>query len=117
MPAVPRLTHRHSPIGFPRLDARKLGCRNTRISFAPRHCDSDAPIDTDMSRGADIPKSSAESVARNILDGVEKGEDEIFPDPASGVMTEGWYKGVAKALERRYAAFAAELSSHELYTC
>jgi NAD(P)-dependent dehydrogenase (short-subunit alcohol dehydrogenase family) len=67
------------------------------------------PIDTDMSRGADIPKSSAESVARNIFDGVERGEDEIFPDPVSGIMTEGWYAGVAKALERRYAAFAAEL--------
>lgn len=67
------------------------------------------PIDTDMSRGANIPKSSPESVARNIFDGVERGEDEIFPDPVSGIMTEGWYKGVAKALERRYAAFAAEL--------
>ena len=25
----------NSPIGYPRLDARKWGCRNTRLSFAP----------------------------------------------------------------------------------
>ena len=41
------------------------------------------PIDTDMNRGFDIPKASRESAAAGIFDGVEKGEDEIFPDPAS----------------------------------
>ena len=39
------------------------------------------PVDTDMSRGLDIPKASPESVARAIFDGVEQGEEEIFPDP------------------------------------
>jgi NAD(P)-dependent dehydrogenase (short-subunit alcohol dehydrogenase family) len=62
------------------------------------------PIDTDMSRDADIPKSSPESVARGILDGVEKGEEEIFPDPKSASMAESWRSGAAKALERQYAA-------------
>jgi NAD(P)-dependent dehydrogenase (short-subunit alcohol dehydrogenase family) len=32
------------------------------------------PIDTDMSRDADIPKASAETVARGVLDGVENAE-------------------------------------------
>src|SRR3981189_2505744 len=32
------------------------------------------PVDTDMNRGFDIPKSSPESVASAILDGVERGE-------------------------------------------
>src|SRR6266852_812945 len=41
-------------------------------------------IDTDMSRGVDMPKSSPEAVARGILDGVESGEEDIFPDPMSG---------------------------------
>src|ERR687898_685070 len=34
-------------------------------------------VDTDMTRGVDMPKASPESVARAIFDGVEKGEDEI----------------------------------------
>ena len=41
------------------------------------------PTDTDINRGLDIPKASPESVARAIFDGVEMGEDDIFPDPLS----------------------------------
>jgi NAD(P)-dependent dehydrogenase (short-subunit alcohol dehydrogenase family) len=62
------------------------------------------PVDTDMSRGLDIPKASPESVARAIFDGVEKGEEDIFPDPMSASMAESWRNGAAKALERQYAA-------------
>jgi NAD(P)-dependent dehydrogenase (short-subunit alcohol dehydrogenase family) len=62
------------------------------------------PVDTDMSRGLDIPKASPESVARAIFDGVEKGEEEIFPDPRSESMAESWRNSAAKALERQYAA-------------
>jgi NAD(P)-dependent dehydrogenase (short-subunit alcohol dehydrogenase family) len=63
------------------------------------------PVDTDMTRDLDIPKSSPESVARAILDGVEKGEEEIFPDPMSESVAEGWRSGAVKALERQFAAF------------
>jgi NAD(P)-dependent dehydrogenase (short-subunit alcohol dehydrogenase family) len=66
------------------------------------------PIDTDMSRDYDAPKSSPESVARGILDGVERGEEEIFPDPTSGSMAESWRSGAAKAHERQRAALAAQ---------
>jgi NAD(P)-dependent dehydrogenase (short-subunit alcohol dehydrogenase family) len=66
------------------------------------------PVDTDSARGLDIPKASPESVARAIFDGVEKGEEEIFPDPVSGSLAESWRSGVAKALERQFAAFVAE---------
>jgi NAD(P)-dependent dehydrogenase (short-subunit alcohol dehydrogenase family) len=62
------------------------------------------PVDTDMSRGLEIPKASPESVAQAIFDGVEKGEDDIFPDPMSKSMAESWRSGAAKALERQYAA-------------
>jgi len=62
------------------------------------------PVDTDMTRGLDIPKSSAESVARAIFDGVEKGEEDIFPDPMSASMAESWRNGAGKALERQNAA-------------
>lgn len=62
------------------------------------------PVDTDMTRGLEIPKSAPESVARGIFDGVENGEDEIFPDPMSESMAESWRSGEAKALERENAA-------------
>jgi hypothetical protein len=57
-----------------------------------------------MSRGFDVPKASPESVARAIFDGVEKGEDDIFPDPMSECMAESWRSGAVKALERQFAA-------------
>jgi NAD(P)-dependent dehydrogenase (short-subunit alcohol dehydrogenase family) len=63
------------------------------------------PVDTDMTRNLDIPKASPESVARAILDGVEKGEEEIFPDPMSESVAEGWRSGAVKALERQFAAY------------
>jgi NAD(P)-dependent dehydrogenase (short-subunit alcohol dehydrogenase family) len=62
------------------------------------------PVDTDMSRGLDIPKASPESVAQAIFDGVEKGEEDIFPDPMSESLAESWRSGATKALERQYAA-------------
>src|SRR5499426_797016 len=64
------------------------------------------PVDTDMTRGFDIPKASAESVARAIFGGVENGEEEIFPDPMSAAMAESWRTSAAKALERQNAALA-----------
>lgn len=65
------------------------------------------PVDTDMMRGFDIPKTSPESVAQAIFDGLANGEEEIFPDPMSQTLADGWRKGVVKALERQNAAFAA----------
>ncbi len=65
------------------------------------------PVDTEMSRDLDIPKASAESVARAIFNGVEQGEDEIFPDPMSASMAESWRGGAVKALERENAALIA----------
>jgi NAD(P)-dependent dehydrogenase (short-subunit alcohol dehydrogenase family) len=64
------------------------------------------PTDTDMTRGFDIPKASPESVAHAIFDGVEKGDEDIFPDPASQSIAEGWRTGVVKAMEHQFAAFA-----------
>jgi hypothetical protein len=44
--------------------------------------------------------------------GLEKGEEDIFPDPASQSMADGWRTGVAKALERQYAAFLQESAAN-----
>jgi NAD(P)-dependent dehydrogenase (short-subunit alcohol dehydrogenase family) len=61
------------------------------------------PIDTDMIRALDIPKTPPEDVARATLDGVERGEEEIFPDPMSQLLADDWRAGVAKVLERQNA--------------
>lgn len=63
------------------------------------------PTDTDMTHGFEIPKASAESVARAILDGVENGEEDIFPDPASESLADSWRGGAVKGFERQNAAF------------
>lgn len=63
------------------------------------------PVDTDMNRGLNIPKATTESAARGIFDGLERDEEDIFPDPTSQSLAEGWRNSAAKALERQFAAF------------
>ena len=69
------------------------------------------PVDTDMNRGFEIPKAAPATAAAGIFDGLEKGEEEIFPDPASQSIAEGWRAGVSKALERQFAAFAPKAAA------
>jgi NAD(P)-dependent dehydrogenase (short-subunit alcohol dehydrogenase family) len=72
------------------------------------------PVDTDMNRGFDIPKASPEFAARGIFEGFEKGEEEIFPDPASQSIAEGWRAGMSKALERQFASFVTQPAAVEI---
>lgn len=66
------------------------------------------PVDTDMNRGLEIPKASPDSAAAAIFDGLEKREEDIFPDPVSQSVAEGWRAGVVKALERQFSAFVPQ---------
>jgi NAD(P)-dependent dehydrogenase (short-subunit alcohol dehydrogenase family) len=66
------------------------------------------PIDTDMTRNLDVPKASPERTARAIFAGVENEEEEIFPDPMSEAIAEGWRDGAVKALQRQFAAYVAQ---------
>jgi NAD(P)-dependent dehydrogenase (short-subunit alcohol dehydrogenase family) len=88
--------------------------QSLRALLAPRgvsvHAVLTGPVDTDMSRGLDIPKASPASVARAIFDGVEKGEEDIFPDQMSATLAESWRSGAAKALEHQYAALVDSFS-------
>ncbi len=68
------------------------------------HAALTGPVDTDMVRALDIPKASPQSVARGIFDAVEKGEEDVFPDPMSAALADAWQAGPAKALERQNAA-------------
>jgi NAD(P)-dependent dehydrogenase (short-subunit alcohol dehydrogenase family) len=60
-------------------------------------------VDTEMSEAIKMPKASPESVAQAILDGVEKDEEDIFPDPMAEPLTDSWRTGAVKALERQNA--------------
>jgi hypothetical protein len=39
-----------------------------------------AYVDTDLTRGFDVPKSSAEDIVRHALDGLEAGQHEVLAD-------------------------------------
>lgn len=69
------------------------------------HAATLGPVDTEMSAALDIPKASPESVASGVFDGVEKDEEDIFPDPLSQTIADGWRSGAVKALELQNAQF------------
>jgi NAD(P)-dependent dehydrogenase (short-subunit alcohol dehydrogenase family) len=60
------------------------------------------PIDTDMARPFEIAKTSASDAARAILDGLEAGQEEIFPDPMAREIGELFLRD-PKGLERQFA--------------
>jgi hypothetical protein len=39
-----------------------------------------AYVDTDLTRGFDVPKSSSEEIVKRALDGLESGLDEVLAD-------------------------------------
>ena len=82
--------------------------QSLRAMLAPRgirvHAVLTGPVDTDMTRGLEVPKATPDSVARAIFDGVAAGEEEIFPDPMSASFAPGWAAGAVKMLERGNAA-------------
>jgi NAD(P)-dependent dehydrogenase (short-subunit alcohol dehydrogenase family) len=86
--------------------------QSLRVLLAPRgvrvHAVLTGPVDTDMTKGFEIPKADPQSVARAIFDGVDEGQEDIFPDPMSQSLAQSWRSGAAKELERQYAALLAE---------
>ena len=60
-------------------------------------------VDTDMIRAIQMPKTPAIDVAQATLDGVEAGEEDIFPDPMSRQLYSAWRQD-HKAVERQFAA-------------
>lgn len=74
------------------------------------------PTDTDMSRELQAPKADPALVARNIFDGVEKGEQDIFPDPMSAPLADGWRSGVASVAATEFAAMAQALQAPAVLT-
>lgn len=61
------------------------------------------PVDTEMSRGLQVPKTLPEVAARNIFEGLENDQEDIFPDPLSASMADSWNNGGVKAMEKQNA--------------
>lgn len=82
--------------------------QSLRLLLAPSgvrvHAVLTGPVDTDMTKGLDIPKADPAAVAQAIFDGVDLGQDEIFPDAMSQSLADGWRTGPAKTLEQLYSA-------------
>ncbi len=58
------------------------------------------PVDTDMAAGLPMEKTPPNRVARAVLDGVEAGDEDIYPDPTSKEMRSGLL-GDPKAVEKQ----------------
>ena len=62
------------------------------------------PIDTDMAKDFDMPKDSPETVAKNVIQGIKDGSEDIFPDAMSKQVGEGYFSS-PKAVEAQFANF------------
>lgn len=61
------------------------------------------PVDTDMTKGIEMPKSTPASVAAAILAGLERGDADIGPDPMSADVLSTW-RSSPKAVEQMFAS-------------
>ncbi len=68
------------------------------------------PVDTDMARDVTMPKTSPREVAFAILDAIEAGQEDIFPDPFAADFGQQ-FGSSPKAAERQMAAIAAAMLS------
>lgn len=68
------------------------------------------PIDTDMIRDVEVPKTPPAEVASAIYDGMVGGREEIFPDPMSAAIAAAWDGSASKALERANARYLDQAS-------
>lgn len=65
------------------------------------------PVDTDMTKGFELDKSSPRDVANGVLDGVEAGADDIFPDPFAVAFGEQFHASPKDSERQAAAAMAA----------
>lgn len=63
------------------------------------------PIDTDMAKGFEMEKDSPENVAKNVVEALRKGTEDIFPDSMSSQVGVG-YAASPKSIEKEFSAYA-----------
>lgn len=62
------------------------------------------PVDTDMNEGVEIDMASPETLAQNTLNGLERGDEDIFPDPEAENVYRLWTDH-PKTLEAHFKQF------------
>lgn len=62
------------------------------------------PIDTDMAKGFEMDKDSPEHVAKNVVEALAAGIEDVFPDTLSEQVGQQ-YGGSPKAVEEAFAAY------------
>ena len=62
------------------------------------------PVDTDMSAGVDMPKSTPLEIAEAALDAVTKGLEDVYPGDMAASVRDGMVSD-PKKLEKEFAAF------------
>jgi NAD(P)-dependent dehydrogenase (short-subunit alcohol dehydrogenase family) len=89
-----------------------------RAQLAPRKISVHAvvlgPLDTEMSASLTVPRADPRFVAAKLLDGLARGEADLFPDPAAAPLAQPWAQGVAKQLEAQFASFVPPQPSFTL---
>ncbi|QQE13531.1 SDR family NAD(P)-dependent oxidoreductase [Planctomycetota bacterium] len=80
--------------------------QSTRIHLATSniavHSVNPGPIDTDMTKNLDMPKTSPTDVANNIIDALIQDQPDIFPDPTSQHFFSLWnnnYRDLEQAVQ------------------
>ena len=63
------------------------------------------PIDTDMAKGFEMDKDSPENLARNVVQAMTEGVEDIFPDSMSEQVGKQ-YSTSPKAIEEAFSAYA-----------
>ena len=59
------------------------------------------PVDTDMTSEFDGAKTQPAEVAGRVLDGIEAGTEDIFPDPVAAQIEPFWTAG-GKEVEKMF---------------
>ncbi len=62
------------------------------------------PIDTDMAKGVDIEKDSPENVAKNIVQALAEGKEDVFPDIMSKQVGKDYMQN-PKGIERTFGQY------------
>lgn len=88
--------------------------QSLRIELAGDNIDvftvNPGPIETDMTADSDFDKTAPEVAAQNTLDALERGELDIFPDPASEYMI-SVFKENYRGLEALFSQMHADLTA------
>lgn len=85
---------------FSLTQALRASLRGKKIEV---HAVFPGPIDTDMAKDIQLPKTSPDEAARAIVEGIARGDEDILPDPMARQVFAQWTRD-PKSVERQFGA-------------